>query len=123
MEPWLLKQLETKLGGFRSARWQKCTTCHQWTLSGPDNDIAGIPATVDPTPLTPAQEYDAAIHQRTTYTIRQNGKTWHISDRCPYAVARPENLLTVVPAHHCGHRYTPTRPLDPRHHQPTTCPY
>lgn len=111
MEKWLLQLLETKTGGFRGARFRRCRHCQAWTLHGPDADTAGIMATVDPTPLTPDQEFHAAMRCRRTYTIRKNGKGWHIHDRDPYAVARTETILTVVPAHQCGHRYPPAKPL------------
>lgn len=123
MEPWLRQNLLTKTGGFRAAHFAICTHCRQWTLTGLDDDQAAIQATVDPTPLTPAQEAECAIAGRRTYTLgRTAGGKPQIETRDIYGIAAPTKR-TVVPAHRCqGPRYPNTPPPPPRN---TTdeCPF
>lgn len=105
MDPWLLKHLETKTGGFRAAKWERCGTCEELILAGMDGDIAAPQVRVDPTPLTPLQEGLCAIAGRRTASLEIVGRSKiTIHDRDPYAIGRPFQQ-PVVPHHRCGARF------------------
>lgn len=103
MEPWLIKHLEEKTGGFRNARWIRCKACAELTIYGMDNDTAAIMVTCDPTPLTPQQETWMDAAKRRTFTARINGRKIQLMDRSPEAVGTPSNEQ-IVPTHLCGAR-------------------
>lgn len=109
IDDWLLAQLETKTGGFRAARWGRCRTCQQITLTGMDADLTAGIATVDPTPLSPQQEHACMITGRETYTLTNRGNTYTLDDRrgATRYGPRPPNhhRSTIVPAHQCGARF------------------
>lgn len=46
----------------------RCPQCNQPTITGIDNDIAGIPAILNPTPLNTLGEAWAALAGQATYT-------------------------------------------------------
>ncbi|MHC6592409.1 hypothetical protein [Arthrobacter sp. C152] len=108
-DDWLKQLLETKTGGFRAARWQRCPTCDQITLHGMDADIAAGMATVDPTPLSPLQELACFIVGRDTYVLKPREKGYELSDRSGaylYGPRPPDHgSKTIVPAHQCGARF------------------
>ncbi len=54
----------------RTARPRTCPTCHARVLVGDDNHIAALTATVDPQPLTLADEALTLATGRRTYTVR-----------------------------------------------------
>jgi hypothetical protein len=109
MGDWMKQLLETKTGGFRAARWQRCPTCDQLTLHGMDADVCAGMATADPTPLSPQQELACFIVGRPTYTLKPREKGYELSDRrCDYLWGpRPPDhrSKTVIPAHKCGARF------------------
>lgn len=106
MDPWLLKHLETKTGGFRAARWERCRDCEELTLVGLDGDIAAIKVRVDPTPLNPLQEALCAIAGRRTSSLTIGAARSKITiwDRDPLAIGKPLSE-PVVPHHKCGARF------------------
>lgn len=113
MPAWLLAELERRLGGFRTARWQRCPTCHAITLHGMDDDIAAGMATADPTPLTPQGEYACTLIHRPTYEAVPRGRTYELWLRDSWRMDKPPDppKVLVLPAHRCGARFpgfTPT---------------
>lgn len=108
-DDWLKQLLETKTGGFRAARWQRCTTCNELTLHGMDADLCAGMATADPTPLSPQQELACFIVGRPTYTLKPRDQAYELSDRTDayHYGPRPPNhrSATIIPAHHCGARF------------------
>ncbi|UXE04797.1 hypothetical protein QEH44_gp61 [Arthrobacter phage Shambre1] len=105
MPDWLKTALETKTGGFRKARWQRCTNCGELTIHGMDADICAGMVTVDPTPLTRQQEIWCAIHGRRTYRLTIDpDRSITIWDRPRYSLGK-ESDRPVVPEHECGMRY------------------
>ena len=109
MDDWLKAQLENKTGGFRAARWGRCTTCQELTLHGMDADICAGMVTADPTPLSPPQEHACFIVGRPTFTLKPRGTSYELSDRTGaylYGPRPPDHHgKTVVPAHRCGARF------------------
>lgn len=109
MDDWLKQQLETKTGGFRAARWDRCTTCNELTLHGMDADICAGMVIVDPTPLSPLQELACFTIGRETFTLKPREKGYELSDRRPaylYGPRPPDHgSKTIVPAHRCGARF------------------
>ena len=107
MPDWLLKLTEQKQGGFRNARWQRCTTCQELTIHGMDADLCAGMVTVDPTPLTPQQEHWCALQGRPTYSLDIDAdRKIKINDRIHYSLAKPHPRGNpIVPTHHCGQRY------------------
>lgn len=101
MDPWLRTILETKTGGFRGARLTKCRRCGAWTITGLDNDVAAFQATVDPSPLTPRQEYLCILAGRRTYDLETSAARIVLHHRDVYGLATPSRY-TVVPQHRCG---------------------
>lgn len=108
-QAWLKQLLETKTGGFRAARWQRCPNCNQLTLHGMDADLAAGMATADPTPLTETQELACFITGRPTYTLTNRGTSYELNDRRGAYLygPRPPNHKgrTIIPAHQCGARF------------------
>lgn len=105
MPEWLSRLLETKLGGFRHARWQRCSKCDRITLHGMDADVLAGVVTVDPTPINRHQEIWCALHGRPTYSLRIDAdRKITISDRPRYSLGL-ECRNPVVPEHQCGSEY------------------
>lgn len=105
MPDWLLKQIETKQGGFRNARWRQCKNCGAITLYGMDDDQMAGMATVDTAPLTQQQEMWCALHGRDTYMLEISPeRKIQINLRDSFSVAR-KNHRPIVAAHQCGHEY------------------
>lgn len=109
MDDWMVQLLEAKTGGFRAARWGRCTTCGELTLHGMDADLCAGMATVDPTPLSPQQEHACMITGRETYSVKERGTSYELNDRrgaYRYGARPPDQRgKTIVPAHQCGARF------------------
>lgn len=102
---WLQKHLEERLGGFRSARWQRCTKCHGIILAGLDDDTAAIHVQTDPTPLTLRQDELCQWIGRPTYTATIRARTIELDRRTwRHTHWQPPNG-SIVPAHVCGKRF------------------
>lgn len=123
MPAWLRAALETKTGGFRAARWRRCHTCHELTLTGLDNHLLAETATVDPTPITPEEEIAVILAGRTTYNLETYARTKiHLKRRDhAHGLGKPSRR-PVVPEHRCGARYPgflyPPQQKDPTHAPP-----
>lgn len=105
MPEWLSRLLETKLGGYRHARWQRCNKCDRIVLHGMDADVLAGMATVDPTPINRHQEIWCALHDRRTYSLRIDAdRRIEINDRPRWALGL-EFRDPIVPEHQCGSEY------------------
>lgn len=81
-----------------------CRTCATRILTGLDDDRAGFPVTVDPTPLDQTGEALAQLSGRTTYALTRRGDRYELDHRDASAIRhRPAGSGTfdVVPAHRC----------------------
>jgi len=110
MDPWLKNLVESKTGGFRAAKWERCHHCNQITLTGINDDICAWTITVDPTPLTPQQELECLLSLRDTASATPHGKTYDLHHRdadmiSDYPAGGPNTYGTVLPNHQCGNRY------------------
>lgn len=108
-DDWLKQLLEDKTGGFRAARWERCTTCKELTLHGMDADMCAGMVTADPTPLSELQELACIIVGRPTFTLKARGTSYELNDRRDahkYGPRPPtHNGRVVIPAHQCGARF------------------
>jgi len=124
IDPWLQNLLETKTGGFRAARWQRCTTCNQITLTGINIEECAWTVTVDPTPLDPHTELECLLAHRPTLSATPHGKIYELHHRdadliADHPAGAPTTYGLVFPAHQCGNRYpgfqkpTTSQPFNP----------
>jgi hypothetical protein len=115
MPEWLHRLLETKTGGFRAARWQRCPKCDRITLHGMDADILAGMVTVDPTPINRQQEIWCALNNRPTYSLRIDAdRKIEINDR-PRQALGLEFRDPIVPEHQCGSEYPGFLDLPAKH--------
>lgn len=112
----VLSDLEKLTNGARGrhARLDRCRTCRRRILTGPDADIAALPATADPTELTVAEELRATLARITTYTATVTGDRIALLRRDVDTYTAKRSLydvlkIAVIPAHHC-HIVWPPRP-------------
>lgn len=110
MDPWLQNLLETKTGGFRAAKWNRCNHCNRIVLTGINDDTCAATVTADPTPLTPQQEIECLLTHRPTISATPHGKTYDLHHRdadliSDHPANTPTLYGTVLPTHQCGNRY------------------
>ena len=70
------KHLKTWVGttNSRSLKTARCHTCKQPILTGPDHDMAGVTARIDPTPLTNLGLLQAHTSGRPVYRLAHQGR-------------------------------------------------
>lgn len=71
--PWLAEKIAA---GRREAKPNTCTTCGKPVLAGPDDDIAALPAIVDPTPVDAATELRALMAGLASYNLIGHDLCW-----------------------------------------------
>lgn len=64
--PWLAEKIAA---GRRAAKPNTCRRCGKPVLAGPDDDIAALPAAVDPQPVDAATELLALSDGRASYNL------------------------------------------------------
>lgn len=98
----------------RKAEFHYCQRCRAIVLTGLDDDRAAMTATVDPTPLSPAEETAVLLAGRRTYDARVLAAGTNLDPRDRMHMDRRH---PVVPAHQCDARFpsfiTPPRREDP----------
>lgn len=104
MPKWLIQAIETKTGGFRSARWTRCPKCQQIILQGLDDDIAAFTVQADPTPINPRQETACRLTARPTYAVTE-GRQIELDRRDRWSTGKPSPDRPIIPAHKCGARF------------------
>lgn len=106
--PGWLQQHLTDLGRWnadgvsRAVRARVCR-CGTRTLRALDDDICGLPVTVDPGPLDVLGEMQALISGRATYRLLHIANRWEIDRRTQFDIAaQPAGTVNVLAAHQCG---------------------
>lgn len=114
---WIAVQLDengTSKRHKRKAEFHYCQRCMAIVLTGLDDDRAAMTATVDPTPLSPAEETAVLLAGRRTYDADVSQSRTNLDPRDRMHMDRRQ---PVVPAHQCGARFpgfiTPPRREDP----------
>lgn len=92
----------------------RCARCHQPVIRALDDDICGIPVTLDPQPLNAYGELWARQQRRPTYSLRHQGDQLRIDRRSPLDIAsrppeKPHRRYDVLAAHRC--HLPPLEPL------------
>ena len=89
---------KTRLG--RKATTRTCTTCHQPTLTGLDDDACAFTATVNPYPINAREELEAVKNGKQTYTFTK--ATQRIDSRPPpNIISHPATEFIVLIEHEC----------------------
>lgn len=89
-------------GVGRAIRSRVCR-CGAHTLRALDDDMCGLPVTVDPGPLDPVGEMQALISGRATYRLLHTNSRWEIDRRTQFDIAaQPAGAVDVLAAHQCG---------------------
>ena len=103
-------------GHTRRAQPRLCRRCDARVLIGLDADVAALPVTVDPTPLTPLGEALAQLEGRYTVELFPDARGHVMDTRTDTRILhRPADVAQVLPEHRCGTPLPPalTRPPDP----------
>lgn len=102
----------------------RCPHCRAPILVGLDDDVAAIPAHVDPWPLTVRDEATAwlATPPRRTYRLDATGPRLRIRARDHWQITGtpPGPGCHVVAEHRCGQPLGDTTPPPPAHPEATT---
>ncbi|MBG6083256.1 hypothetical protein [Zhihengliuella flava] len=123
---WLRAALETKTGGFRTAKFSRCPQCGAITLTGLNADQLAQTITADPTPLTPTDEYACTLTNRPTiHATHEGNNRWHLHYRDHLRMTTPpSDKHLVLPTHKCGARFPGflKPPHLPTNHDPNATP-
>lgn len=123
--PWLAAHLETiglvDTDGYTiRPRAGRCTRCHHPVIRALDDDICGLPVTLDPQSLNAYGELWARQQGRPTYSLRRQADQLRIDRRDALTIAsrppeKPSRRYDVLAAHRC---FMP--PLEPLTTLPAT---
>jgi hypothetical protein len=105
---WLAAEIRASDGpSYRTyAAWCRCPKCAAIILTGLDDPCGAANASVDPSPLTPLQEFICSLEHRETYRIHLAGTSARIQRRDRWQPpAGTKGKPPIVPAHLCHKRF------------------